>query len=91
MKQAFNVVGKGHPRHETRDKVRGKAVYTDDLVFPNLAYGAILRSPYPRARVLEIDGSKAKALTGVLGVLLPGDVPQKRYNCSGNSSYWAWC
>jgi len=84
MKQAFNVVGKGHPRHETRDKVRGKAVYTDDLEFPNLAYGAILRSPYPRARVLEIDGSKAKALPGVLGVLLPGDVPQKRYNCSGN-------
>jgi CO/xanthine dehydrogenase Mo-binding subunit len=84
MNQAFRVVGKGHPRLETRDKVRGKAVYTDDLEFPNLAYGAILRSPYPRARVLEIDDSRAKALPGVLGVLLPGDVPQKRYNCSGN-------
>ncbi len=84
MKQTFNVVGKGHPRHETQDKVRGKAVYTDDLAFPNMVWGAILRSPYARARVLEIDVSKASALPGVFGILLPQDVPQKRYNCSGN-------
>ena len=56
MKQTFKVVGKGYPRHETREKVRGKSVYTDDLEFSNLAYGAILRSPYARARVLKIDG-----------------------------------
>jgi len=84
MKQTFNVVGRSHPRHEVGDKVRGKAVYTDDLELPNMAYGAILRSPYPRARVVEIDASEARVLPGVLGVLLPKDVPQKPYNCSGN-------
>ena len=47
----FLVVGKGYPRHESTDKVMGSACYTDDLVIPNLAYGAILRSPYPHARV----------------------------------------
>ena len=84
MKQTFKVVGRGYPRHEAEDKVRGKAVYTDDLEFPRMVYGAILRSPYPRAKVVEIDASEARKLPGVMGILLPGDVPQKPYNCSGN-------
>lgn len=84
MKQQFTVLNTGRPRHEATDKVRGKAVYTDDMTVPGMVHGAILRSPYPRARVLEIDASKALALPGVMGVLLPGDVPQKPYNCSGN-------
>jgi len=84
MKQKFKVLGRGFPRHESEDKVRGKAVYTDDLELPGMVYGAILRSPYPRATVLDIDVSEAVKLPGVLGILLPGDVPQKPYNCSGN-------
>jgi CO/xanthine dehydrogenase Mo-binding subunit len=84
MKQKFKVLGRGFPRHESWDKVRGKAVYTDDLELPGMVYGAILRSPHPRARVLNIDASAARNLPGVLGVLLPEDVPQKPYNCSGN-------
>jgi xanthine dehydrogenase molybdenum-binding subunit len=84
MKQTFKVLGKGYPRHEAEDKVRGKAVYTDDLECPGMVYGAILRSPYPRAKVVAIDTSEAGSLPGVMGILLPEDVPQKPYNCSGN-------
>jgi len=78
------VVGKGYPRHESMEKVTGSACYTDDLVIPNLAYGAILRSPYPHARISSIDKSEAEKTTGVLGVLLPEDVPSRLYNSSGN-------
>jgi CO/xanthine dehydrogenase Mo-binding subunit len=84
MKNVFNVVAKGFPRHESEDKVRGKAFYTDDLEMPGMVYGAILRSPYPRAKVVAIDASAARKIPGVVGILLPGDVPQKPYNCSGN-------
>ena len=78
------VVGKGYPRHEAMEKVTGSACYTDDLAIPNLAYGAILRSPYPHAQISNIDKSEAEKTPGVLGVLLPEDVPSKRYNSSGN-------
>ena len=78
------VVGKGYPRHEAMEKVTGSACYTDDLVIPNLAYGAILRSPYPHARISNIDKSEADKIPGVLGILLPEDVPSRRYNSSGN-------
>ena len=84
MKDVYNVVAKGFPRHESEDKVRGKAFYTDDLEMPGMVYGAILRSPYPRAKVVAMDASAARKLPGVVGILLPEDVPQKPYNCSGN-------
>jgi CO/xanthine dehydrogenase Mo-binding subunit len=49
-----------------------------------MLYGAILRSPYPHARIRHIDASLARKLPGVRGVLLPDDVPSQTYNCSGN-------
>jgi CO/xanthine dehydrogenase Mo-binding subunit len=79
----FQVVGKGYPRHEAVDKVNGNAVYTDDMIVPNMVYGAILRSPHAHARVLSIDTSEAEKIPGILGVLVPDDVSAIRYNCSG--------
>lgn len=79
----FQVVGKGYPRHEAVDKVTGNALYTDDMAFPDMVYGAILRSPHAHARVLSIDTSEAEKLPGVLGILVPDDVSHIRYNCSG--------
>ena len=42
---------------------------------PELAYASAVRSRYPRARVVKIDASAARALPGVLGVLTAEDVP----------------
>lgn len=80
----FSVVGQPQARHDSWAKVSGQAQYTSDLRMPGMIYGAILRSPYPRARVKHIDASLAKRLPGVRGILLPHDAPSLTYNSSGN-------
>lgn len=84
MKRSFREVGQSYPRHEATLKALGTACYTDDIAFPNLAYGVVLRSPHSNALVTSIDASAAMQMKGVLGVLTPDDVPQALYNCSGN-------
>ena len=49
-------------------KVTGRAAYTFDVTLPRMLHGKILRSPYPHARLLSIDTSKAEGLAGVKGV-----------------------
>jgi CO/xanthine dehydrogenase Mo-binding subunit len=83
-KTELRVAGKGIPRHESLEKVTGAALYTDDIRLPGTVYGAILRSPHAHARVVSIDASDAKTTGGVLDILLPGDLPRVRFNCSGN-------
>jgi 4-hydroxybenzoyl-CoA reductase subunit alpha len=50
-------------------KVTGRATYTFDVKLPGMLYGKILRSPYPHAKIIKIDASKALALPGVLAVV----------------------
>ena len=40
-------VGKEVKRIDAEDKVRGTLKYIGDLSFPNMIYGAVLRSKYP--------------------------------------------
>ena len=80
----FQSIRKSVPRHESVSKVTGQAEYTDDLIVPGMVYGRILRSPYAHAKVRRIDKSAAEKVPGVLTVLLPADVPRKKFNCAGN-------
>jgi 4-hydroxybenzoyl-CoA reductase subunit alpha len=50
-------------------KVTGRATYTFDVKLPGMLYGRILRSPYPHAKIIKIDASKALAFPGVLAVV----------------------
>ena len=45
-----------------------------------MLYGRILRSPYPHAKILDIESENAKALPGVKAVLTCKDVPSVKYN-----------
>ncbi|RLA95521.1 MAG: 4-hydroxybenzoyl-CoA reductase [Deltaproteobacteria bacterium] len=54
-------------------KVTGRATYTFDVKLPGMLYGKILRSPYPHARILNIDTSKAERLIGVKAVVTGKD------------------
>jgi CO/xanthine dehydrogenase Mo-binding subunit len=47
-------VGKPAPRKEGREKVTGKALYVDDLSFPEMLYGVTVRSPAARGRITNI-------------------------------------
>jgi xanthine dehydrogenase YagR molybdenum-binding subunit len=61
----LEVVGRRQPRVDGVARVTGQAVYTHDVQLPGMLIGRILRSPYPHARVLSVDSSKAEALPGV--------------------------
>ncbi|MCC7430430.1 molybdopterin-dependent oxidoreductase, partial [bacterium] len=70
----FSVIGKRLPKIEGMDKVTGHAVYVDDIKLPRMAYGKILRSPHPHAKILKIDTSKAEKLEGVLAVMVGSEL-----------------
>jgi len=48
------IVGKSVPRKEGRDKVTGRSQYVDDMVLPNMLFGATVRSQIPRGRIRKI-------------------------------------
>lgn len=54
-------------------KVTGRAKYTFDITLPYMLHGKILRSPYPHAKILNIDTSKAESLSGVKAVVTGKD------------------
>ncbi len=62
-------VGQSVARLEAREKVTGRAVYTDDMTLPGMLHGVIIPSAYAHARILSIDTSAAEALPGVKAVI----------------------
>jgi len=68
-------VGTDVTRIDAKDKVCGTLEYMSDLSFPNMIYGAVLRSKYPHALIKKIDTKRAKELDGVVTVLTHEDVP----------------
>ena len=55
----------------------GYGKYPDDYYLDGMCYGTALRSKYPRARVLSIDTTAAKALRGLL-MFLRQQISQER-------------
>jgi CO/xanthine dehydrogenase Mo-binding subunit len=47
-------IGTSVPRKEGREKVTGRAIYVDDLSFPEMLYGTTVRSTSPRGRIRNI-------------------------------------
>ena len=49
-----HIVGTSVARLEGRDKVTGQARYVDDMILPDMLYGATVRSRIPRGRIKNI-------------------------------------
>jgi len=75
MTATTSAVGARLPRLEAAGKINGAARYTDDLARPFMLHGAILGSPFPHARILSYDTSKAKEFPGVEAVITAEDFP----------------
>ncbi len=71
---AFTIIGRPIPRIEGVDKVNGSAAYTADVTPPGTVWAKNVRSPYPHARILSIDASRALAMPGVLAVVTAADI-----------------
>ena len=65
-------------RVEGRDKVTGAAKFAADVFRPGMLHAAYVTSPYPHARVISVDASRAKALPGVRAVLTGADTKPQR-------------
>jgi len=79
MQKEYSTIGKNVPFVDAREKVTGRAKYLDDLSFPGMLYGKILRSPYPHARIVNVDPGRALSLPGVKAVITAADCPATRF------------
>ena len=78
-----NLIGKNVPLLDGMDKVSGKLAFTADLKMAGMLHGRVLRSPHAHARILGIDCSKARKLTGVRAVITGLDSPLPHYSVAG--------
>jgi CO/xanthine dehydrogenase Mo-binding subunit len=69
------VVGERVRRPDAPDKVKGSALYIEDLSFSGSLWGAVLRSPHPHARIARLDVARARTIPGVRAVLTAKDIP----------------
>jgi CO/xanthine dehydrogenase Mo-binding subunit len=69
-----SVIGRVLGRVEGGDKVTGSSTYSADITRPDMLWAGFLRSPYPHARILRIDASRAQKLPGVKVVITGTDV-----------------
>jgi xanthine dehydrogenase YagR molybdenum-binding subunit len=74
MSSEFRIIGKPQPKVDGFEKVTGRAKFASDFTLPGMLHLKILRSPYPHARIVSIDTSKALALPGVKAVLTYKDM-----------------
>src|SRR5690606_26638497 len=70
-------VGARAKRVDALLKTTGRPGYTTDVRRPHQAYAAIVRARVARGRVLSITTDAARAVPGVLDVLLAADVPAR--------------
>lgn len=66
-------IGKSMQRIEDPLLVSGRVEFIDNAALPGMLHCAILRSPYPHARIVRIDTSRAEALAGVRAVVTGED------------------
>src|ERR1700691_3462973 len=72
------IVGTSVPRKEGREKVTGKAQYIDDMILPDMLYGATVRSQIPRGRIKKITFNPGVAWNEFV-IVSAKDIPGK--NC----------
>jgi carbon-monoxide dehydrogenase large subunit len=67
-------IGKSIKRVEDKRFTTGHGQYTDDIVLPHQTYAAFVRSQYAHAKILSVDTSAAKAMSGVVAIYTGADV-----------------
>ncbi len=69
------LIGAGLPRPDAVDKVRGEAKYVDDLAFPGMLHGWVVRSPHPHAKILKLSMAEVLDDPDVECVVTHADIP----------------
>src|SRR6195256_5350233 len=69
------LVGQNYSTPDLRAKVTGRARYAEDFHAQGMLFARLLLSPFPHARVRNIDTRAALAMPGVKAILTANDVP----------------
>lgn len=73
----LTVVGKRIKRDDSYDKVRGKALFLDDIEFPGMLFGGVVRTTIPYGRVVKVNTDEINSMPGVVKVIdhtmIPGE------------------
>jgi xanthine dehydrogenase YagR molybdenum-binding subunit len=67
---AQGLIGEALDRSEGRLKVSGAATYSAEYGFDDLAYGYLVGTPFARGTVTAIDDAAARAMPGVIDVVV---------------------
>jgi CO/xanthine dehydrogenase Mo-binding subunit len=69
-----DVLGRSIPMPDAEERVVGTLRYTVDHSVEGMVHGKLVRSPYPHAKLVDVDVSGALAQDGVLRVLTGADI-----------------
>ncbi len=68
------VIGVSTPMPDANERVVGTLRYTVDHSVEGMVHARLVRSPYPHAEVVAVDGSAAMAVEGVIRVITGADI-----------------
>jgi len=67
--EQFRLLGKPVPRWDTREKVKGTAVFGTDVDLPGMLYGTVKHCVVCGEKLTGVDDTKAKAVPGVIAII----------------------
>src|SRR5574337_1083204 len=68
------VFGTPVKRKEDASLLRGKGTFVDNLTLPGTVFMAVVRSPYPHARIRSVSLDAARAAEGVVAAFSGADL-----------------
>src|SRR2546422_3874937 len=71
------LIGASIRRVEDAPLITGIGCYTEDIQLPGMLHMALLRSPYPHAKIISINTSAANAMGGVIAVVTGDDLSER--------------
>src|SRR5215467_6922312 len=76
----FRFIGAPLRRKEDARLITGAGRFSDDFSAPDQCWLAVVRSPYPHARIRGVDFSKTRAMPGMLGTYSGADCLADKLN-----------
>jgi carbon-monoxide dehydrogenase large subunit len=64
-----SYIGKTVPRPNLDRLMQGRGQYVSDIELPRMTHVVFLRSPYAHAKIIKIDATAAKGMSGVIAVV----------------------
>jgi carbon-monoxide dehydrogenase large subunit len=76
METAASAIGASVKRKEDAALLRGRGTYVENLTLPGTVFMAVVRSPYPHARITSVNVERARAAEGVVAAFSGADLAE---------------